>query len=827
MFSKVLLFILLSLSSSSFASTDYFNWSFSKTALSVGEKLIVEIRPNYTPDNEEYRLYFESKIDNSSIPLKSQAGKVVFSKIFSSVGTYTVSLSAYVENGQQVDSIIDAVGKIDRQISLLQGTLDEAAAGIEEEIARLTSLRFALLNQLQGKRSLVASKSQNVTVQPAVLPPEASSIAFFVIKSGSPVEAIIAFTALAGRESIGEVEYIIDQKTIKQSYDQYKIFDGIKQVFTPGSHDIKLTLVGTSGKRGPTISRTVNVQSNSMPIPSVTSTAVEDNPLKLRFDASATVHPDGANIAEVRWLFPSKSEIRSAPFIMENIFPEYKSSGGNNYDVRLRLFDSKLGRQDTFIGVQVNSENVAIPRNIPSIVYSLSAVSGPAPLSVNFDASRSFNLGGQISKVRWSFDDVRSIDRVRSGAVVSHTFKYPGVYSGYVEAVSDIGAKRREYFRIFVTHGSEQNIAPKIYMNNEGNGVVQFEPRVSLGGYIDDNHTYWDFGDGSPLYVGRGPSHVYNLGALYEKSFLVKLWTLDIFGNQHYTQKNIRVSSVGKSYRYLLDQPLNIGIMSNFNTTVTDNGNAAQAVSFLWNFKSDEVFQLGSVSEVYSYSLSGIHSPMVLVTDADGNSKVTSKLMAVNNGAGPLAKATAYPRSGDFPLAVTFDASDSQPGAFPIQDIIWDTDDYAKYPESFVEQNINSYTYTQPGIYYPLLAVRDVQGEVSLKRMRILVTDPSEPEPETAAPEAFFLVNTNSLAMTFDASASTGDEIWLYEWSFGDGVSIQQEWDPVAQHTYQAPGIYTVTLRVVDKWGRESVANTVVAPAQTNIPKLFKKSVLK
>jgi PKD repeat protein len=68
--------------------------------------------------------------------------------------------------------------------------------------------------------------------------------------------------------------------------------------------------------------------------------------------------------------------------------------------------------------------------------------------------------------------------------------------------------------------------------------------------------------------------------------------------------------------------------------------------------------------------------------------------------------------------------------------------------------------------------------------------------------------------VTFDASASTswteGGEVPIisYEWDFGDGTKINvtkiNVTDPIATHTYNGSGIYTVTLDVTDSLGRGS-----------------------
>jgi hypothetical protein len=59
-------------------------------------------------------------------------------------------------------------------------------------------------------------------------------------------------------------------------------------------------------------------------------------------------------------------------------------------------------------------------------------------------------------------------------------------------------------------------------------------------------------------------------------------------------------------------------------------------------------------------------------------------------------------------------------------------------------------------------------------------------------------------AITFDASASTGEsDITRYDWLFGDGTTLQTS-QPIAVHRYERSGKRTVTLTVVDEQGTSS-----------------------
>lgn len=84
---------------------------------------------------------------------------------------------------------------------------------------------------------------------------------------------------------------------------------------------------------------------------------------------------------------------------------------------------------------------------------------------------------------------------------------------------------------------------------------------------------------------------------------------------------------------------------------------------------------------------------------------------------------------------------------------------------------------------------------------------PPENQKPVANPGGPYLVKLNQ-TITFDGSQSIDPDgtIIFYRWNFGDGSS--QILDISPKHTYNDPGVYMVTLTVVDDDGRSSMANT-------------------
>jgi PKD repeat protein len=86
----------------------------------------------------------------------------------------------------------------------------------------------------------------------------------------------------------------------------------------------------------------------------------------------------------------------------------------------------------------------------------------------------------------------------------------------------------------------------------------------------------------------------------------------------------------------------------------------------------------------------------------------------------------------------------------------------------------------------------------------------------TPAPTASFTVSPNPVSpnspVTLNAGASTdpaGGTINSYTWSFGDNTMSGPNADPSPTHTYQTPGVYTVTLTVTGTSGTSTTSHTV------------------
>ncbi|MBN1441542.1 MAG: PKD domain-containing protein, partial [Planctomycetes bacterium] len=96
------------------------------------------------------------------------------------------------------------------------------------------------------------------------------------------------------------------------------------------------------------------------------------------------------------------------------------------------------GPSDRFGGTPgaMNSVSTAGENRPPQALFLAYPTTGRAPLDVIFDATRSYDLDGQIVSYSWNFDDGGS----SSGAIVAHTFDEPDVYLVTLTVEDDDGA---------------------------------------------------------------------------------------------------------------------------------------------------------------------------------------------------------------------------------------------------------------------------------------------------------------------------------------------------------------------------------------------------
>jgi len=105
-----------------------------------------------------------------------------------------------------------------------------------------------------------------------------------------------------------------------------------------------------------------------------------------------------------------------------------------------------------------------------------------------------------------------------------------------------------------------------------------------------------------------------------------------------------------------------------------------------------------------------------------------------------------------------------------------------------------NFTFTVPGVYTVTLTVTDFEGYTDTDEVNITVTDETNPIADAGPDQT---VNEDTV-VTFDGSGSTDlGGITNYTWTFTDGTA-QVLYGVGPTYIFAQPGIYTVTLTVID-----------------------------
>ena len=218
---------------------------------------------------------------------------------------------------------------------------------------------------------------------------------------------------------------------------------------------------------------------------------------------------------------------------------------------------------------------------------------------------------------------------------------------------------------------------------------------------------------------------------------------------------------------------------------------------------------IGNGSTLNTAELTGLTTIKLTSTDTDGLSDNTEKTIdfgtTTPSNSAPVAVATANKTSGDIPLTISFDGSASTDVDNDNLNYSWDFGDgtsstLVKPTKTF--DSAKNYTVT--------LTVTDSENvSNTANAINIAATAPEVDLPPTAVITKSNSSGTSPLAITFSGSNSTDDNnITSYNWHFGDGNATASGAE--TNYTYNAAGVYTVTLTVTDNAGKTTQATTQI-----------------
>lgn len=398
--------------------------------------------------------------------------------------------------------------------------------------------------------------------------------------------------------------------------------------------------------------------------------------------------------------------------------------------------------------------------------------------SSSFDGSASWDRDGDtLGNYRWDFGDSGQGE----GVTVEHTYTAMGNYTVSL-VVSDGAADSRPGTTEITVVGETPPVAnagagyETIY-----GGTIEFDGSASYDPDGDIIQTYtWDFGDGSTA-SGVAPAHTYGAPGNYVASLVVSDGATSSFAATASVVVHPNTAPIANPGGPYGGHWRNTYV---FDGSGSSDPDGDSLLEYRWSING-QVFGYGSSYITWWNFPEGTHNLGLQVYDGYLWSEITYTTLTLTNMA-PIID-SGGPYSVHWNAPVTLDASGStDPDGDPLDQFIWYfSDDYWRYGPTV------SYTFGYSGTATVKLEVSDGSA-TSTEIVQINLTN-AAPSASIGGP----YTGVWGQSVPFDSAGSIdpdGDTL-QYQWDFGDGRTGSAI---KPAHSYNAPGVYTVTLTVTD-----------------------------
>ncbi|MEP2533298.1 PKD domain-containing protein [Shimia sp.] len=304
----------------------------------------------------------------------------------------------------------------------------------------------------------------------------------------------------------------------------------------------------------------------------------------------------------------------------------------------------------------------------------------------------------------------------------------------------------------------------------------------------------WDYGDGS---FSQEPVIVYSylMPGRYDVRLRVQEpGTRAARGNEALVPVHVRVAPRAVAGNAITVAPGDFIPFDASSSVPSDS----PITRYLWTFGDGALANTATADK--SYAEPGAYRAVLRVTDDSNhpcNFGVATRIVNVNFP--PVAEA-GTDLSTIVGRAVTLDGSASYDVDGAIRDHVWDMGDGTELDGPRI-----THVYTEPGVYRVALSVTDdsnVSNATTQDRLTIKVNAP--PEPVIEGPMDPIAVG-EAVLMDGRKSRDADGVILSHLWDFGDGAMGEGE---AAEYAWASPGVYEVTLTVIDNSGTQSATQS-------------------
>ena len=425
-------------------------------------------------------------------------------------------------------------------------------------------------------------------------------------------------------------------------------------------------------------------------------------PLDVQFDASGLI-PQGIRLQSLDWDFngDGKYDIEGP----DNLRPRYTFEQIGTYNVHLRIIDQQNNVENYFRNIEIITSDTPL---LSAVIDAVPGTSGPIPLQIRFDASRSSSLKGKIINYEWDFGDGSNL---QAGKSVSHIFNNPGFYTITLTVEEDSGKTASSTVEVeakTISSVPEAAIETNPAYDSETNILagtlpfkVEFDASSSEDADDDIVDYQWDFnGDDEIDQEGKTATYTFEQAGAYT----ITLTVTDADTQSDGASITVQVSEPGVKAVISADpQEGTAPLIVQFDGSASSTFEGS-IVSYEWDFGDGSPKTITGATVSHKYNDIGNYTVNLTVLTNKNESAQTSQVIYVREI--PLKACFTPSRySGEAPLAVTFDPKCST-GA--VSTFLWDFGD-----EGASDSRKPTHTFEYPGNYTVILEVADDKNNVS------------------------------------------------------------------------------------------------------------------
>ncbi len=266
------------------------------------------------------------------------------------------------------------------------------------------------------------------------------------------------------------------------------------------------------------------------------------------------------------------------------------------------------------------------------------------------------------------------------------------------------------------------------------------------------------------------------------------------------------------------------GLTCSVSSAGTADPNTGDTIAYSWNWGDGTALTTGASPAAHVYAAAGAYTITLTTTDGWGKFASTTRNVSLSEPANNTAPHVEFTTSCTSFTVCQMNSAGTADAEGDAIKYSWNWGDLTTASTTASP----AHTYATPGTYTITLSVNDVWGRIGTATHDVTITEPASNNAPTAVIASGTCTTTNttctmSATGSSDPDTAAGDGIRNYVWTWGDGTPDTTGTSASQTHVFTVAGTYTVTLRVLDKWGHSSApvsmgVTTAAEPAGNQPP---------